>query len=81
VKPENTTDQILWFCLWWVDTCSTTIKFLFDIWTWVIKTPSHTYLVISWKWQYKKLDKKTFILAMSISVSVFLYFIYYTFFN
>jgi hypothetical protein len=76
VKPENTKDQILWFCLWWVDTCSTTIKFLFDIWAWVVKTPNHTYLIISWKWEYKKLDKKTFILALAVSTISIGYIIY-----
>lgn len=76
INPENTWDQIMWFCLGWLDSCSTTIKFLFDIWAWVTKTPNHTYLIISWKWQYKKLDKKTFILALVVSAISIWYIIY-----
>lgn len=77
VDPENKSDQIIWFCLWWLDSCFTTIKFLFDIWSWIIKTPNHTYLVISWKWEYKKLDKNTFILAFGVSLIIIFYIIYY----
>ncbi len=76
INPENTWDQIMWFCLGWLDTCSTTIKFLFDIWAGVVKTPNHTYLIISWKWEYKKLDKKTFILALVVSITSIVYIIY-----
>lgn len=76
INPEDTKDQIIWFCLWWLDSCSTTIKFLFDIWSGAIKSPHHTYLIISWKWQYKKLDKRTFILAMIVSLISFWYIIY-----
>lgn len=76
VNPENKADQIMGFCLWWLDSCSTTIKFLFDIWAWVTLTPKHTYLIISWKWQYKKLDKKTFILALLASILSIGYIIY-----
>lgn len=76
INPENPADQVLWFCLWGLDSCSTTIKFLFDIWSWAILTPKHTYLIISWKWQYKKLDKRTFILAMILTILVIAYIIY-----
>ncbi len=76
-NPESPWDQVLWFCLWWLDSCSTTIKFLFDIWSWAILSPKHTYMIISWKWQYKKLDKKTFILALVVSLVSFWYLIYY----
>ncbi|MFA5916745.1 MAG: hypothetical protein WC850_00740 [Candidatus Gracilibacteria bacterium] len=76
VKPENTKDQILGFCLGGVDTCSTTIKFLFDIGAGVVKTPNHTYLIISGKGEYKKLDKKTFILALAVSTISIGYIIY-----
>jgi len=79
INPENKTDQIVWFCLWWLDSCSTTIKFLYDIWTWVTLTPHHTYLIISWKWQYKNLDKKIFILALVVTVISFTY-LFYTIF-
>lgn len=76
INPENKTDQIVWFCLWWLDSCSTTIKFLFDLWAWLTLTPHHTYLIISWKWQYKKLDKNIFILALIITIISFLYILF-----
>lgn len=76
INPENPADQVLWFCLGWLDSCSTTIKFLFDIWSWAILSPHHTYLIISWKWQYKKVDKKNFILALILSILWILYIIY-----
>ena len=76
INPEKTSDQIMWFCLWWLDSCSTTIKFLYDIWAWVTLTPHHTYLIITGKWEYKKLDKKLFILAFVISIISFWYIIY-----
>lgn len=78
INPEKTTDQIMWFCLWWLDSCSTTIKFLYDIWAWVTLTPHHTYLIITWKWEYKKLNKKIFILALVISIISLWYIIYST---
>ncbi len=76
INPESKADQVMWFCLWWLDSCSTTIKFLFDLGAWVTMTPKHTYLIISWKWEYKKLDKNTFILAFIVSLIVFVYIIY-----
>lgn len=76
INPENWWDQIIWFCLWWLDSCSTTIKFLFDIWAWVTLSPHHTYIIISWKWQYRKVDRKTFILAFIVFISILWYLVY-----
>jgi hypothetical protein len=49
---------------------------LFDLWAWLTLTPHHTYLIISWKWQYKKLDKNIFILALIITIISFLYILF-----
>lgn len=68
VNAESKTEQVIWFCLWTMDSCSTTIKFLLDIWSWVIKTPTHTYLIISWKWQYNNISKWSFILAFIVTI-------------
>nr|MDD3720620.1 hypothetical protein [Candidatus Gracilibacteria bacterium] len=76
INPENPADQVLGFCLGGLDSCSTTIKFLFDIGSGAILSPHHTYLIISGKGQYKKVDKKNFILALILSILGILYIIY-----
>ncbi len=51
--PENAFDQVIWLWIWSVESFESTIKLLIDIWIWIIKSPYHIYLIISWKWEYK----------------------------
>ena len=46
-------EHILWFTLWSANSMIATVDLLYQIWAWIIKTPYHIYLVISWKWEFK----------------------------
>lgn len=77
INPENNTDQIIGLCLWWIDSCSATIKYLFDLGDWIIKSPKHTYLIISWKAKYKDLSRIAFLGAFIITFFSLTFIIYY----
>lgn len=51
--PKNLHEQILWFALWTANTLISTADILYQIWAWIIKTPYHLYMIISWKWEIK----------------------------
>lgn len=77
VSPKSNSEQIIWFCLWSMDSCSTTVKLLYDIWKWVVICPNHIYMILKWKWQYKKLDKFSFFLALLIVLSFLIYILFF----
>lgn len=47
--PETFWDQIIWVWLGIVDTAEAVILFLYWLWKWILLTPYHLYLVITWK--------------------------------
>jgi len=52
-NPKSVWDEILWIAFWTANSIYTTTKFLYELWTWLIKTPYHIYLIVSWKAKYK----------------------------
>ncbi len=52
-NPKYMHEHILWFSLWTANSIISIIDALYQIWAWIIKTPYHLYLVISWKWEFK----------------------------
>lgn len=52
-NPKNIHEHILWFSLGTSNSIISIIDTLYQIWAWIIKTPYHLYLVISWKWELK----------------------------
>ncbi|NDK07766.1 hypothetical protein EOM39_00800 [Candidatus Gracilibacteria bacterium] len=76
-NPENNSDQIIGLCLGGIDSCSATIKYLFDLGDGIIKSPKHTYLIISGKAKYKDLSRMTFLVAFIITFFSLSYIVYY----
>jgi len=52
-NPQYIHEHILWFSLGASNSIISIIDTLYQIWAWIIKTPYHLYLVISWKWEFK----------------------------
>lgn len=52
-NPNHIHEHILWISLWTANSIISIIDALYQIWAWIIKTPYHLYLVISWKWEFK----------------------------
>ena len=52
-NPKKLHHHILWFALWSANTLISTADILYQIWAWIIKTPYHLYMIISWKWEIK----------------------------
>ena len=51
-SPANVHEHILWIALWSTKTIFSTTEALYKIWAWIVKSPYHIYLIISWKWEY-----------------------------
>lgn len=47
--PENIADHILWFALGTANSIFKTAEILYQIWKWLITTPYHLYMIITWK--------------------------------
>ena len=49
LNPETFSDHILWVWLGILDTTEAVILFLYGLGKWILVTPYHLYLIISWK--------------------------------
>jgi hypothetical protein len=49
--PKNIHEHILWFALWTTNSILKTVEILFLIWKWILQTPYHLYMIITWKWE------------------------------
>ncbi|MDD3302656.1 MAG: hypothetical protein PHN31_03795, partial [Candidatus Gracilibacteria bacterium] len=76
VNPVNYQEQIVGFCLGGLDSCTTTLKFLFDVGSGIIKTPKHSYIIITGKGQYKNISRKEFLIYFAISFGCLVYIIF-----
>ena len=47
--PKNIHEHILWFALWTANSIFKTAEILLKIWKWILKTPYHLYMIITWK--------------------------------
>lgn len=54
-NPKLLHEHILWFALWSANSIIATIDLLYQIWAWIIKTPYHIYMIVSWKWEIKSM--------------------------
>ena len=48
-NPEKPHEHILWLALGTANSIIATADALYQIWKWIIQTPYHIYLIISWK--------------------------------
>ncbi len=51
-NPQNIHEHIIWASLWTANSIIKTVEILYQIWAWILKTPYHIYLILSWKWEY-----------------------------
>ena len=56
-NPTQLHEHILWFSLWTANSIIAIVDALYQIWAWIIKTPYHLYLVVSWKAEIDWIDK------------------------
>jgi len=47
--PSNPHEHILGFALWSANSIFTTVDILYKIWKWILQTPYHLYMIMSWK--------------------------------
>jgi len=52
-NPNWVWDEVLWIALWTTNSIMTTVEFLYKLWAWIIKSPYHIYLIVSWKAKYE----------------------------
>lgn len=52
IYPENFTDQILWVPVGLIDSTEAVILFVYSLWRWVLLTPYHIYLYLTWKAEF-----------------------------
>jgi hypothetical protein len=50
-NPSNPHEHVLWLALWTANSIIATADILYKIWKWILLTPYHIYLIISWKWE------------------------------
>ena len=48
-NPKSPHEHVLWFALGTAESIFTTIDILYKIWKWLLQTPYHLYMIISWK--------------------------------
>ena len=48
-NPKNINDNILWFALWTTNSIIATVDILYQIWKWILQSPYHLYMIITWK--------------------------------
>lgn len=79
INPTNYKDQIIWFSLWSLDSIYSTSKLLYDIWAWLVKSPNHIYIILSWKWDYKNMSQKKFLIYFLLTIFIIVFFVIYFF--
>lgn len=52
-NPQNFPDHITWACLWIVNSAQKVVELLYMIGKWILQTPYHVYIIVSWKGEYK----------------------------
>jgi hypothetical protein len=52
-NPQAIEEHILWFALWSANSIISSAEFLYNLWKWIVQTPYHLYLILSWKWEVK----------------------------
>lgn len=52
INPETFSDHLLWVWLGILDTTEAVILFLYGLGKWILVTPYHLYLIISWKAEF-----------------------------
>ena len=50
-NPQKPHEQILGLALWSANSIYKTVDILYKIWKWVVSTPYHIYMIITWKWE------------------------------
>ena len=50
-NPKYPHEHILWLALGTTNSVIATADILYLIWKWILQTPYHLYLIISWKWE------------------------------
>lgn len=56
-EPKNLWDNIIWACIWTINSWITTVQFLYNLWKWAIQAPYHVYLLVTWKAEIESLKK------------------------
>lgn len=52
-NPKNYKDQIIWFAIGCIDSGEAVIIYSYEFSKWILLSPYHVYLLLSWKWEYK----------------------------
>lgn len=50
--PQNFWDQFIGLWIGIFDSSEAIILFVYGLWKWILLTPYHIYLILSWKWEY-----------------------------
>lgn len=56
-NPQNIWDNILWAAVWILNSAEETVKLLYNIGAWIVKTPYHIYLIASGQAEYDGFKK------------------------
>lgn len=56
-NPKNIWDQLIWAFIWTLNSCLTTVEFLYNLWKWIIQSPYHIYLLVRSKAEIESLKK------------------------
>lgn len=50
-NPTKPHEHILGFALWTTNSIYITVDILYKIWKWLLQSPYHLYIIMSWKWE------------------------------
>lgn len=51
-KPQNIWDQLVWATIGLIDSGEAIILYSYHLGKWILLSPYHFYLIITWKWKY-----------------------------
>jgi len=51
-QPQSYTDQLVWVGIWFIDTSEAVVLFTYGLAKWILLTPYHIYLMVTWKGSY-----------------------------
>lgn len=54
INPQSISDQLAWIWVWIIDSWEAIVIFSYELWKWIILSPYHLYLLLSWKWNISK---------------------------
>lgn len=52
-EPQNFWDQLVWVTIGIIDSGEAVILYSYELWKWILASPYHLYLILTWKWLFK----------------------------